>query len=163
MSIMSILFTTSRKPSKRTRAFARDLCKCIPYAKFYSRGKANIEKLVSIAKKEALDFIVMVLESKGNPSMLRVIKLANTTWNYAYEIKIKLHKLRKEFTKEKFFVKEIKLEIKNKEIGNLFKELNILSYKEADFILKEKKKVISLFYKNKEIGPRFEIYDIKKF
>ena len=158
-----ILFTTSRKPSKRMRAFARDLSSSVPYAKFYSRGKANIERLVRIARNKALDFIVIVLGSNGNPSMFRIIKLENESWNYIYQIKIKLYKLRKEFVKKKFLVRELKLEIKNKEIKSLFRKLNISSQEDAEFVLKENKKIMSFFYRKREIGPRFEIYEIQKF
>jgi len=128
---------------------------------FYSRGKANIAKLVGIAKREGLDFIIIVLESQGNPSALRIIKIDDDSWHYTHLIKLKLHKLRKEFLKKKVAIEELQLKLKNRALKRVLDMLGIENIK-SEFVFKEEKSFLSFFYKNKEIGPRFEIYDIKR-
>ena len=154
-----MLFTTSRKPGSKTRAFARDLSYSLPSASYLSRGKSSLPALIEKANYEGHKFLLVVMETQGNPSQIRGIKLGED-WVYAFEAQIKVAKIRKELGKSKAKAKE--LEIKAR--GNVLKLLKLLgldSEKEANMRLEEKQGLIKFFLEKKEIGPRFKVEAVK--
>ncbi len=66
----SLIITTSREPSRRTRSFVNDLVKVVPNSIRFNRGKATYEDLATIAKRYSSRGVLMILEKKGNPSAL---------------------------------------------------------------------------------------------
>lgn len=65
-----ILITTTRRPSRRTRSFVRDLYHVIPASKRRNRGKMSMEDLNESAIKEEADRVIIVGTQSGNPSFL---------------------------------------------------------------------------------------------
>ncbi|MEO3993789.1 MAG: hypothetical protein QN229_05765 [Desulfurococcaceae archaeon TW002] len=74
----SLLITTSREPSRRTRSFVNDLIKVIPNSIKLNRGKATYEDIAAIAKRYFSYGVLIVLEKKGNPSALAYLVPAST-------------------------------------------------------------------------------------
>ena len=64
-----MLVTTSRKPSQNTRTTARFLARLID-AKYFSRGKASFDVLVSEAEKSGFKRVLVVGEDHGNVGSL---------------------------------------------------------------------------------------------
>lgn len=65
-----ILITTTRRPSRRTRSFVRDLYHVIPASKRINRGKMSMEDLNELAIREGMDRVIVVGTKRGNPSFL---------------------------------------------------------------------------------------------
>ncbi len=65
-----ILITTTRRPSRRTRSFVRDLFHVIPNAVRRNRGKMSLEDVNQLALELGLKRIMIVGTSKGNPSSI---------------------------------------------------------------------------------------------
>ena len=70
-----ILITTSRKPGRRTRSFCKDLSKALPGSKYVNRGKGNIWDMVEFALAQGYFRLLVVGETKGNPSIIRTIEV----------------------------------------------------------------------------------------
>ncbi|MEM3923121.1 MAG: hypothetical protein QXZ48_02360 [Zestosphaera sp.] len=75
----SLLITTSREPSRRTRSFVNDLVRVVPNSIKFNRGKATYEDLAAITKHYSSHGVLMVLEKKGNPSALTYLVPGDTT------------------------------------------------------------------------------------
>lgn len=69
---MSIIITTSHKPSPRLRSFVKDLVSVIPGSIKLNRGKKTLEDLLYDAIDYGADRLVIVGERKGNPGSIRV-------------------------------------------------------------------------------------------
>jgi rRNA maturation protein Rpf1 len=67
---MTIIITTSREPSRRTRSFLKDLVATIPGSVKLNRGKATYDDLKNRLIRENADGLLMILEKKANPSAL---------------------------------------------------------------------------------------------
>lgn len=65
-----ILITTTRRPSRRTRSFVRDLYHVVPDSMRRNRGKMSMEDLNGLAIKEGADRVIIVGTQRGNPSFL---------------------------------------------------------------------------------------------
>jgi len=65
-----ILITTTRRPSRRTRSFVRDLYHVLPNSNRRNRGKMSLEDLNELAIKIGADRVVIVGTQRGNPSSL---------------------------------------------------------------------------------------------
>ncbi|GAB6147685.1 Brix domain-containing protein [Stetteria hydrogenophila] len=68
----SIIVTTSRAPSPRTRSFVKDLVAVLPGAERLTRGHLTLEELAIAARTRGADRVVVVGERRGNPSIIRV-------------------------------------------------------------------------------------------
>ena len=69
---MTILITTSHKPSPRLRSFVKDLASVIPRTLKLNRGKKTLEDLLYDAIELIADRLIIVGEKKGNPGSIRV-------------------------------------------------------------------------------------------
>ncbi len=63
-----ILIVSSRKPSRRTRSFCKDLRASIPRAIYITRGKRSLDEFFK--EMDEKDRLIHVSEIKGNPSRL---------------------------------------------------------------------------------------------
>ena len=84
-----MLFTTSRKPSRNTRAFAKKLANLIPNSIYLTRGKKGIEELLEISKSKGYPKVCIITDKQGNPYLMRFINLGKNDWDWAEEIRIK--------------------------------------------------------------------------
>ncbi len=69
-TILKLLITTSREPSRRTRSFLKDLVQAIPHSIKFNRGKATLLDLALIARRRNAYGVLMILEKRANPSAL---------------------------------------------------------------------------------------------
>ncbi len=83
-----ILLTTSRKPSRRTRRFCRELSSVIPHSLCVNRGKASVRTIADRAVADGFSRVIFVLETKGNPSALRVMDVSPAGWKWVGQLYI---------------------------------------------------------------------------
>jgi U3 small nucleolar ribonucleoprotein protein IMP4 len=67
-----MLITTSRKPSQRTRTFARSLERVLN-AKYINRGKMSLRDVLIKLNNLNFNRIIIISEMKGNPSRMEVL------------------------------------------------------------------------------------------
>ncbi len=67
---MTLLITTSRNPSRRTRSFVKDLASVIKGSIKVNRGKKTLDDLLHLVRSYGSQGLIMVLERRGNPSAL---------------------------------------------------------------------------------------------
>lgn len=74
----SMIITTSRKPSQITRRLAQFLKHYfnIPYI---NRGKTSFNKIVNQTKAEDIKNLVIITETKGNPSSINIYDLEKSS------------------------------------------------------------------------------------
>ncbi len=83
----NILITTSRKPSQITRRFAQFL-KHFLQSTYINRGKTSFNKLINMTNNEGYNKLVIITETKGNPSAITVYDTAVSQKNPIYSIYI---------------------------------------------------------------------------
>lgn len=83
-----MLITTSRKPSRNTRVFARTLSNLLPNSVYVPRGKGSVESMVEGASAKGLKRVAVVHDSKGNPGKISLIENRKDGWDWAEEIPI---------------------------------------------------------------------------
>ena len=71
-----ILITTSRRPTRRTRTFAKELARVLPNAIKVNRGKANLEDLKEYMILKGFTKLIIINTKKGNPSQLVFYELS---------------------------------------------------------------------------------------
>ncbi|MEM0014061.1 MAG: hypothetical protein QXS42_07345 [Zestosphaera sp.] len=69
----TLIITTSREPSRRTRSFVNDLVRVVPNSLRFNRGKATYKDLALLVKRQNSRGVLMVMERKGNPSALKYL------------------------------------------------------------------------------------------
>ncbi len=67
---MPILITTSRRPSRRTRTFAKELVRVIPNSIKINRGKMSLDDLKEYMIRRGYTRLIIINTKKGNPSQL---------------------------------------------------------------------------------------------
>jgi U3 small nucleolar ribonucleoprotein protein IMP4 len=73
-----MLITTSRKPGRKTRTFARVLSNFMNW-RYFSRGKSSL--------KDFSDETVAIIEERGgNPSSLKIIKEGNEIFSIRFNV-----------------------------------------------------------------------------
>ncbi len=156
-----MIVTTSRNPSIKTKQFARDLSKSLPLTSYSSRGKKALKKIFEEAEFKGKN-LVLVIEEKKNKLKIQGINLSNNKFKYSFNFIVKPLKSRKELSKSSKKINSVKIKIQNPKILKLVSFLisNELNSFEEEFSLKEEKKVLSFFFKRKEIGPKFKVEEI---
>ena len=71
----SILVTTSRRPSRRTRSLVKDLMSLVPNSLRVTRGHLTMEDLALLAVNKDCNRILLIGERRGNPSIIRVYEI----------------------------------------------------------------------------------------
>ncbi|WP_440060202.1 Brix domain-containing protein [Thermogladius sp. 4427co] len=69
------LISSSRRPSQRLRSFLKDLALILPGSVKVTRGKKTISELASLAFLNNAKYIILVENRRGNPSIIRVMKV----------------------------------------------------------------------------------------
>lgn len=83
-----MLITTSRKPSRNTRVFARTLSNLLPNSEYIPRGKGSIEDIIEGASAKGLKRVAVIHDAKGNPGKISLIDNRKDGWDWAEEIPI---------------------------------------------------------------------------
>ncbi len=93
-----ILITTSRKPSRRTRSFCKDLQYSIKNSIYLTRGKASLEELLEILEEK--DRLIHISEIKANPSRMVIMDKDGYIYIIIYISGVKLIRENKNFKYE---------------------------------------------------------------
>jgi len=89
---LTVLLTTSRKPSRRTRSLAKVLARFMNW-RYINRGKLSLNELFKLSSDEGL---AIIEEVKGNPAILKIINpkdesiLLKIRFNVSNVIKVKM-------------------------------------------------------------------------
>lgn len=149
-----ILITTSRKPGRRTRSFCKDLQRALPFSKYVNRGKGSIWNIVELAFRQGYFRVLIVGETKGNPSLIRSIEVFDEP-RWGLQIYISGVKLCREVGCENNDGEVIRVE------ADLFAEplKKIFEYpvEGEHVILKEQKGNVSFLYEGNNVGPIFRV------
>lgn len=81
-----LLVTTSRKPCRNNRVFARALSNLVPGAAYEPRGKKSIDGLIETAMHKGLRRIAIITDMKGNPGRMEFIRLDRRDWQWCETI-----------------------------------------------------------------------------
>lgn len=96
-----MVITTSRRTSRKTRAFIRDLSHVIPGSKRVNRGKKSVEDLRNLALAEGLRRVLIVETLRGNPSILRFLSALPTGLEYLPVLVMRGVSLRRELSSKR--------------------------------------------------------------
>ncbi len=151
--------TTSRKPSIRVRSLTKQIA-FVFGATYVTRGKGSISDLVSNARYSGIPFVFVVTEHNGNPHQLLMMQVTEKSWEIKESFFLKILLTRNEFKAGKSF--EIRQNNfvysgKNKTLHWVFKIAGIAQDEDSDLVVKDAKKGFSIFFKEKEIGPAFNL------
>ena len=138
------------------RLFAKEFASFLG-AEYFVRGKSSISDLIANARYSGSERIYILTEKHGNPHQLLELEILPKKWEFKDTYLLKLIKLRKELSKEKFRVRSVNIDLKNNVFNKLLRSAKVFSELESKFIIKEKDNRITMYVDGKEIGPRFEI------
>ncbi len=151
-----ILLTTSRKPSNRTRRFARELSYTLPYALYMPRGKSSIADLIERAEEKGFHRIIIIGETKGNPSILRVL-VREDRWHWFAQAYITSVSLYVDLGLRPVRILADGLTLKTDRFSDFIRGVFGV-YEESDILtLEERDGNIRFLYEGREVGPRFKI------
>lgn len=158
---MANYITTSRKPSTRVRTLAKQLAFLFD-AEYITRGKTSISGLIASCRYNGVRFVLIITEKDGNPKQLLVMEVNAKTWEWkdAYFIKILITKSEISDT-QNIRIKDFRLESKNSALLALLKSLDVEENRESNFVIKDIKNGISIYWDKKEIGPAFDVSFVK--
>ncbi len=96
------MITTSRRPTRRTRSFCKDLQVALPNAIRVNRGKMSLSDVALRALELGADRIILVSVYKGNPGRIRFFKVSSSEFiEIPPTINIAGIKLTREFNKSR--------------------------------------------------------------
>lgn len=72
---MPILVTTSRRPTRRSRRFVKELCKVVPYFHRINRGRMGYKDLREYMIRKGYSRLILIENYKGNPAMMEFLVL----------------------------------------------------------------------------------------
>lgn len=87
---MTILITTSHRPSRRTRSFVKDLNKVIPGSIKVNRGKKTLKDLALLSLNLGINNVIIVSEVNANPLKIRFFKLDEKEINIIKTVSLSL-------------------------------------------------------------------------
>jgi len=149
-----ILITTSRKPGRRTRSFCKDLQRALPHSKYVNRGKGSVWDIVELAFRQGFLRVLIVGETKGNPSLIRSIEVFREP-RWGLQIYISGVKLCREVGCEKSEGESLVVE------GDLYHEplRKVFQYpiEGEAVVLREIKGRASFVYEGANVGPLFTV------
>jgi len=172
-----ILITTTRRPSKRTRSFARDLYHVLPNSIRRNRGKMSLEDLNELAIRTGVDRIIVIGTQRGNPSSLTFYEPTPSHLKPISTVSLSGVSLRREITKKrappsKRFCVASSDELES-EAELLARSFNVRSVKleelkgfDISLILTSEGGLKASFYRVsplEELGPRMRISGIKEY
>jgi len=149
--------TTARKPSVRTRTFAKQLSFLFG-ADYITRGKTSISDLIADARYKGVEYVLIVTEKDGNPKQLLVMLVNDKTWEWRDSYFVKILRTRSEISKqENVRIRSFSLQTKDLALNHLLNQFDLKLNDDSDYAIKDIKNGISVFFEKKEIGPSFAI------
>jgi len=101
-SIQSILVTTSRNPSRRTRTLIKDMTLVLPRTTRVVRGTQNTYELAEAALNAKARLLIIVSTRKGNPGKMTFFRVSEQLFKQIpLELLIRSVKLRYEMSPQK--------------------------------------------------------------
>lgn len=94
--MLTILITTSRRPSRRTRSFLKELTSVLPASVRVSRGKMTLRDLQALMLSLKAMGAIIVYERRGNPSALAYYEDTGRGLRRVLLVKLGSVKLRRE-------------------------------------------------------------------
>ena len=159
--MMKNYITTSRKPGRRVRTFAKDIA-FLFNAEYITRGKTSISDLIANARYNGKRFVLIVSEKDGNPKQLLVLEVNDKTWEWKEPYLLKVLATRSElYNAKNVRINDFKLETKNRMLLDLLGLLDVEENQDSECVIRDVNKGISIFYNNREIGPVFDISCVK--
>lgn len=152
-----LYITTSRKPSTNSRLFAKDLGNLLK-AEYLTRGKTSLAELIEITRYNGANKLFVITDKGGNPHQIIEITVDAKTWEFSNTYFINLHMLRKSFAEDKVKHEGLRFEILSRPMHHLIRAAGIYSNDDSSSELVDKDGIVTVFYKKKEIGPRFKIF-----
>ena len=150
-----ILITTSRKPGRKTRTFSRDLQRALPNSLYINRGKGSIEDIVELALAQGFMRILIVGETKGNPSLIRTLELEGEP-RWGIQIYINPIKFCRDLPcggNEGDF-----LRVESEKFGDVLNRVFGYPVQEGEpVVLREEKSIVEFLYDGKPVGPVFRL------
>lgn len=95
---MKVLITTSRKPSKRTRSFIKELNLVIPSSIRVARGKMTLHDLHGLTLSLKARGVIVIYERRGNPSAIMYYECTDAGLRKTLLVKLRSVKLRREIS-----------------------------------------------------------------
>ncbi|GEM_PF-472627 len=149
-----MLITTSRKPSRRSRTLGRDLARVLG-GKYITRGKGNLERIVSLARNAGHTRVVLIYDIHGNPGKLESIIVEEDSWSW-HPLIVNLSgvRLQREFGRKVLF-KDLTLENKTKhDVTDFFGFIPAEESRNRIVVTEER---VTFYVANKEVGPRLSV------
>ncbi len=157
-----ILITTSRRPSRRTRRFCRELSAVLPHSFYVNRGKASLRTVVERAFVDGYSRVLIVGETKGNPSLMRFLDVQRSGWRWLYQFYIDdVHLLLDEHRK----YRELDADglLVRAELAPLREVFDVYPECTSDCVeLIEQGGNVRFTYNGKAVGPRFHIKGVDR-
>jgi len=72
---MPVLVTTSRRPTRRSRRLAKELCRVVPYFRKINRGSMGYRDLREYMIKKGFSRLIIIENYRGNPGVLEFLVL----------------------------------------------------------------------------------------
>ncbi len=94
--MQTLIITTSREPSRRTRSFVNELVKVVPQSLKLVRGKLTLQDLASKSVVKRAYGVLIVFQKKANPSALVYHEINEAILRRKFLLRIKGIKLRRE-------------------------------------------------------------------
>ncbi|HIP74234.1 MAG TPA: hypothetical protein EYH14_01115 [Euryarchaeota archaeon] len=151
-----ILITTSRKPSRRTRRFCRELEAVLPLSRYVNRGKAPLRLISERARADGYYRVLIVGETKGNPSIIRVLDLRTNPFRWMGQL----------YISEVFLLLDVKTRPQRVDEDDLVVDAGEWRVLEDIFdvydgeegvVLREREGTVCFLLDGQEVGPRFKI------
>ena len=95
--VYRIIFTTTRRPSPRTRSLLKDLVDTIPGAIRLTRGHASMEELWVEARSQGAQRVAVIASRRGNPSLIRFYSVAGSGLGHIASLRINGVSLAREY------------------------------------------------------------------
>jgi len=172
-----ILITTTRRPSRRTRSFVRDLYHVLPSSIRRNRGKMSLEDLNELAIRTGVDRVIVVGTQRGNPSSLTFyeptpsrLKLISTVNLSGVSLRREITKKRAPHSKRMCVASSDELENEAELLARSFNvryvRLDELKDFDISLILTSEGGLKASFYRTspmEELGPRMRIAGIREY
>ena len=91
------IFTTTRRPSPRTRSLLKDLVDIIPRAIRLTRGHMSMEELWVEARSREAQRVAVIASRKGNPSLIRFYNVGVSELEHIASLRINGVSLAREY------------------------------------------------------------------
>ncbi len=152
---MPILITTSRRPTRRSRRLAKELCRVVPYFHKVNRGNMGYRDIRDYMIRKGLTKLIIIENYKGNPGALEFLTIDEYFIKRLGRLRIESLSLQVDVKRDYFLTGLKKVDFMNldKEAEDLLKQFFFpyLSLKEGDegrLIIKQDSSLHIIFYKN---------------